>query len=83
MTFVLQIGTCPVCEGTKHKNTDPLSDCTNCGGQYMWGKPTGIVRLRSDGTPCTHEYTGSKDGNCLHGFSCKHCGDAYQIDSGD
>jgi len=25
----------------------------------------------------------TNDGRCLTGYTCKHCGDRYQIDSGD
>lgn len=91
-------GTCPVCNGSgrrpagdyKYKNVvagyDPATDtlaCTNCGGQYMFGNPTGQVRLREDGTPCKHEYSSQTVGRCLTEYTCKHCGDRYQIDSGD
>jgi len=90
--------TCPVCNGTgrrpagdaKYKsvvagydaNTDTFA-CNNCGGQTMWGKPTGKSVLRDDGTPCTHEYVSQNAGRCLTNYTCKHCGDRYQIDSGD
>lgn len=58
--------------------------CNNCGGQYMFGEPSGLVKLRPDGvTPCHHEYTVSPGGRCLTKYTCKHCGDLYQIDSGD
>lgn len=91
-------GICPVCDGTgrvaagdyKYKNvvsgydteTDTLK-CTNCGGQYMFGSPKGEVNLRPDGTPCTHSYTSKTVGRCLTEYTCEHCGDRYQIDSGD
>ena len=90
-------GICPVCNGTMRepatgdyksscygydKETDTLP-CTNCGGQKQWGEPTGIVRLREDGTPCKHEYRYALLGNCYHGYSCKYCADSYTIDSGD
>lgn len=91
-------GTCPVCNGSgrvpagdyqyKHviagydKESDTLS-CTNCGGQYMYGRPKGEVRLRPDGTPCTHSYKSQTVGRCLTEYTCEHCGDRYQIDSGD
>lgn len=91
-------GTCPVCNGSgrvpagdyKYKHvvagydaaTDTLK-CTNCGGQYMYGQPTGEVRLRADGTPCTHSYKSKTVGRCLTEYTCEHCGDRYQIDSGD
>ncbi len=94
----MERGTCPVCNGSgrvaagdnkyKHvyagydKDTDTLP-CTNCGGQYMMGRPTGQVRLREDGTPCTHSYTSKTVGRCLTEYTCKHCGDRHQIDSGD
>jgi hypothetical protein len=92
------IGTCPVCNGSKrmpavdspHKaicygydeatNTFP---CDNCGGQKQSLEPTGIVPLRSNGTPCTHEYEGKKISNCYWGYKCKHCPDYFTIDSGD
>lgn len=64
------------------KETNTLQ-CTNCGGQYMYGRPTGEVHLRSDGTPCTHEYTSQTVGRCLTRYTCKHCKSSYEIDSGD
>lgn len=57
--------------------------CSNCGGQYMFGTATGKVRVREDGTPCKHEYTGKNLGRCYNGYTCKHCGDYYTIDSSD
>ena len=91
-------GVCPVCNGVgrvaagdyryKHitagydKQTDTLG-CTNCGGQYMNMSATGEVRLRNDGTPCKHSYTSKTVGRCLTEYTCEHCGDRYQIDSGD
>ena len=91
-------GTCPVCNGTrrvpagdnKYKHviagynaSDDTFGCRNCGGQYMMGSPTGEVRLREDGTPCTHAYTSRTVGRCLTEYTCTHCGDRHQIDSGD
>ena len=91
-------GTCPVCNGSKRKPAgdnkykksiatyDEATDtfaCTNCGGQTMALTATGLVRLRPDGTPCTHEYIHKQLGNCWHGYKCKHCGDRYDIDSSD
>jgi hypothetical protein len=49
----------------------------------MYGSPKGEVRLNTDGAPCNHHYTSQSDGRCLTGYTCKHCGDRYQIDSGD
>lgn len=94
----MEKGTCPVCSGTtrvpagdnKYKSViagyDKESDtfaCTNCGGQYMFGRPTGQVYVDNSGQPCKHEYTGKTVGRCLTEYNCKHCGDRYQIDSGD
>lgn len=91
-------GPCPVCNGTGRvpasdepykarrygydaaTNTLP---CQNCGGHTMSLRPTGQVRLRADGTPCTHEYTGRNAGRCYTVYTCKHCGDTYSIDSSD
>jgi hypothetical protein len=64
------------------KETHTLG-CGNCGGQYMFGKATGEVSLRPDGTPCTHKYTSETVGRCYHRYACIECGDAYHIDSGD
>ena len=64
------------------KETNTLS-CTNCGGQYQWSKPTGEVRLNREGVPCTHSYASQTVGRCLTQYTCRHCGDSYQIDSGD
>jgi hypothetical protein len=91
-------GTCPVCNGTlrvpagdnkyKHvtagydKATDTFA-CRNCGGQQMFGRPTGEVQLRPDGTPCTHSYESRTVGRCLTQYTCRHCTSSYQIDSGD
>lgn len=71
----------PVYEGYD-KETDTLP-CSNCGGQYQWGKPKGEVRLRPDGTSCEHQYFGENVGRCLTEYTCQHCGDTYRIDSGD
>lgn len=57
--------------------------CTNCGGQYMFGRPTGEVRLNKDGVPCTHKYSSRTIGRCLTEYTCSECGDRYEIDSGD
>ena len=62
--------------------TDTLP-CQNCGGQTMRGQATGQVRLRCDGVPCTHEYQGRDAGRCYTIYTCLHCGDSYDIDSGD
>jgi len=56
--------------------------CNNCGGQGMYGRPTGEVPLRPDGTPCKHEYKGVSKGNCYTVYTCIHCSHRYDIDSG-
>lgn len=91
-------GTCPVCNGTcrvpagdnKYKSViagyDKVTDtfeCRNCGGQYMFGSPKGQVRLNKEGVPCTHSYTSQTVGRCLTEYTCMHCDEHYQIDSGD
>lgn len=91
-------GVCPVCNGSKrvpagdtkykhvlagyNKETDTIA-CNNCGGQTMFGSPTGEAKLRPDGTPCKHEYVGTLRGRCYTVYTCHHCGDYYDIDSGD
>lgn len=98
MTHTHPTGTCPVCAGTGRvpagdrpnkaraygydASTDTLP-CMNCGAQTMSLKATGQVRLRPDGTPCTHEYVGRNVGRCLTEYRCKHCPDSYVIDSSD
>lgn len=57
--------------------------CMNCGGQRMYGSPTGRVRLNKAGQPCTHRYTSKTVGRCLTEYTCSECGDSYQIDSSD
>ena len=66
-----------------YDKADDCCTCTNCGGQTMYGKPTGKVALRPDGTPCKHEYTSATVGRCLTRYTCKHCGSSHEIDSGD
>jgi hypothetical protein len=91
-------GICPVCNGSgrtpagdnKYKNviagydreTDTF-ECTNCGGQYMYSRPTGQVPLNKNGEPCRHQYSSKKVGRCLTEYTCVLCDDRYQIDSGD
>jgi RNA polymerase subunit RPABC4/transcription elongation factor Spt4 len=57
--------------------------CYNCGAQKQYGEATGMVLLREDGTPCLHDYESTNIGRCYTGYSCKHCGDYYTIDSSD
>jgi DNA-directed RNA polymerase subunit RPC12/RpoP len=67
-----------------YRAEDDTVDCTNCGSQYMFGKPSGVVRLREDGTPCVHEYVSSAGRwRSTTDYKCKHCGDTFMIDSGD
>lgn len=94
----MENNTCPACQGTtrkpagdyKYKNViagyDPATDslpCTNCGGQYMYGRPTGKVKLNLAGQPCLHVYQSQTVGRCLTEYTCVECKDRYQIDSGD
>lgn len=64
------------------KSNDTVA-CNNCGGQGMYGRPTGEVPLRPDGTPCKHEYKGVERGRCYTVYTCIHCNHRYDIDSGD
>ena len=63
--------------------SDDTVDCDNCGSQMQWGKATGQVPRRADGSLCKHEYTSSKVGRCLTKYSCMHCNHMHVIDSGD
>lgn len=92
---MIQTGICPVCNGagqlplTDHDkqwswNKDRThKECYNCGGHYMMGKGRGQVPLNKEGQPCVHKYTSRNVGRCLTEYKCDHCGDRYQIDSGD
>jgi len=89
---------CPVCNGSgrvpagnnKYKDViagynknDDTFKCTNCGGQYMFSSSSGFVNKNKEGTGCTHHYNSQNSGRCLTTYTCKHCNDRYQIDSGD
>ena len=66
-----------------YKKEDDKVNCTNCGGQTMFGVPTGKSFLRSDSTPCIHEYDTKVLGRCWTKYVCRHCGYSYDIDSSD
>ena len=66
-----------------YRAEDDTIDCDNCGAQYMFSKPSGVVPLNRDGVPCRHEYRGQNAGRCLTTYTCIHCDDRHQIDSGD
>jgi len=74
-------GVCPVCNGTG--KSEDGRECNNCGGQQMYGRGTGQVNLRPDGTPCKHEYKSTTIGRCLTEYKCIHCSFKFDIDSGD
>jgi len=74
-------GVCPVCNGTG--KSEDGHECNNCGGQQMYGRGTGQVTLRPDGTPCKHEYKSTTIGRCLTEYKCIHCSFKFDIDSGD
>lgn len=86
---------CPKCNGS---GVMPLTDkektyswnkgratreCDNCGAQYQMCQSRGYVRPNREGTPCLHSYSGKNVGNCLTKYTCKHCGEQFEIDSGD
>lgn len=57
-------------------------ECGNCGSQYMHGRATGQVPLRPDGKACRHSYASESAGKCLTRYTCRHCSDAFTVDSG-
>jgi hypothetical protein len=91
----INFGTCVICSGTgkvlltdvelKYSwNKDRTHrECNNCGGQKMYGRGTGQVRLNKTGDPCVHKYSSRTVGRCLTEYTCNECGDRYQVDSGD
>lgn len=74
-------GTCPVCGGTKKDEKN--QECRNCGGQTMRAMASGYAKLRPDGEPCIHQYSGEYLSRSYRRYTCNHCGDIYDIDSGD
>lgn len=88
---------CPKCNGTGIMPLSPsqlelnwyksqgqtTTKCNNCGGQFMYGEPTGLVNANRDGEACLHNYVGHKAGRCLTEYVCTKCSSSYQIDSGD
>lgn len=100
-TPVQAVGTCPVCNGTKrqpytglaryadqlagYSKLDNTIPCGNCGGQYMYGSPTGLVKHNHQGIPCTHEYKvqATSPSGTYTTYRCIHCDDFRDIDSGD
>lgn len=73
--------TCPKCNGTKYYNNTP---CNNCGGQYMFGEPTGFTRYNKLGVPCLHAYTITySTSRGYHTYKCNYCSSEFHIDSGD
>ena len=72
---------CPKCNGTKYYNNLP---CTNCGGQCMFGQPTGFTRYNKLGLPCLHVYTVTESASrTYHTYKCNYCSLQFHIDSGD
>ena len=66
-----------------YRAVDDTVTCDNCGGQYQYGRATGKVPLNTEGVPCLHEYVAKSAGRSLTNYTCKHCNNSYQIDSGD
>lgn len=69
---------------TYDATTDTLA-CKNCGGQTMNLRALGYTKKRkpTDTIGCNHHYTGRQAGNCYMVYTCVHCLDQYDIDSGD
>ena len=96
---IIPYTTCPVCDGTTRRpnftgyksiaGLDPKTDtlpCNNCGGQTMSMRATGAVRVDPtdpEGRGCKHEYQGRNAGRCYTIYTCRKCGDQYDIDSSD
>ncbi len=76
----LTLPDCPKCAGTKLFKNVP---CNNCGGQYMFGEPTGKSRYNSLGLPCLHEYTISLVSKCYYTYKCNYCTLQFHVDTGD
>jgi len=49
----------------------------------MYGRATGQVPLRPDGTLCQHSYISRNAGRCYTIYTCEHCSHYYNIDSSD
>lgn len=96
----LNHGICPVCNSSLRQDAgegvyrawaagyraaDNTIPCQNCGGQEMFGEPRGYVRLRADGTPCTHNYSVVQHARYshVHSLVCSDCGATHELDSGD
>ncbi len=62
---------------------DDTFGCRNCGGQTMSLTPRGYVSANKDGVACTHSYKSQTIGRCLTRYTCVHCTERYDIDSGD
>lgn len=63
--------------------TDTLA-CDNCGGQTMSLTATGYTKKSNphDTEGCLHKFAGRNAGNCYTIYTCKFCGQSYDIDSG-
>jgi len=65
-----------------YRASDDTVSCDNCGAQKMFGQATGKVPLRDNGEPCKHEYIGKTAGRSYSRYTCLHCNDQYEVDSG-
>lgn len=86
-------GICPVCNSTKQQKLSPYDyknhkdqthkPCLNCGGQYMYGTPTGFSPINKEGNPCHHVYKITNKTSTYRIYSCVNCSLVFDIDSGD
>jgi hypothetical protein len=78
---------CPTCKG--HAVCISVEDaygkgqhfkiaCSQCGTMNA----TGWVERNSKDAICTHEYSQTTIGNCLHQWTCVKCGITREVDSG-
>ena len=65
---------------------DPITNtiaCPNCGDQYQYSRPTGIVNLNREGKPCQHQYISELLSQYIQRNECIHCGDEFYINLQD
>jgi hypothetical protein len=69
---------------------DPVTGtipCRNCGNPYTGDVPSGVVPLRSDGSPCAHEYrmvySDHQGQLSMYLYECLRCPASYRLDHAD
>lgn len=87
---------CPQCLGKGRRTAGDLSckkfmqgynrfddslPCSNCGGQYQFGVPSGFVPLNHQGHPCVHQYVLQTVLGFVIRYKCDFCDDEYVVDT--